>query len=275
MLAAFLKVEDEMQKWLLWGSLLILFLPIIQSDLMYGQINLFVLVLLLFGIDYLEKSPLRSGVSFGVAISIKLMPIILLPVIALRRFKNAVIAFVAALVLSIGIPYLIAGNKIVEYYQYWINNIIANEHGEEGYRSFDLPGVVAQLTGMEHPTIVMRLICGLILLGFPIILLRKGKILPAFFLAFMLLPLTATHSENHHLILLMPAMGFVVAAMLKGASQWTMWCGVLALQLSILWGFNAAIPFDTIGMLVLFGIVFSIALRSNEIQPVNEEVQKL
>jgi hypothetical protein len=276
LLTRLLKLEDERQKLLFSGALLVLFVSIIQFDVMYGQINLFVLLLLLLGVERLEKSPLQSGLSFGMAMSAKLMPFIMLPVIAMRRPRIALVVIVSVFLLTCGVPYLIAGPKIIGYYQFWFNNILASEHGEPMYLSFDFAGVLAQLAGMAHPTIAMRLVCGLLLLSFPIILLKRGNMLAAFFLAFMLLPLTATYSEPHHLIVLMPAMGLLLATMLKRGAKWTKWCGVLAIQLSILWGYKKAIPFDTAGMLVLFGIVFSIGLRSRVpllMEPANEPNQ--
>ena len=231
---------------------------------MFGQMNLFVLLLLLLGVEYLEKSPTKSGLGFGAAISAKLMPLVLLPVVLLRSPRAFIVTILSIAVFAVAVPFLIAGPKIIEYYQYWFNNTIFNEVGhsnEYGYTSFDVASVLAQLMGMSWPTTIMRVACGLILLVFPLILLKKGSHISAFILAFMLLPLTATRSEPDHLIILMPAVGLLLAYMLKKNVKAWMWCGLVALQLTILWGYNKVIPFDTFGMLVLFAIVFTIGIR--------------
>jgi len=270
LLAKLLKLDDERPRLLFYGSLTILFVSVLQSDFMYGQWNLLVLLLLLLGVEYLEKSPIKSALGFGAAISAKLMPIVLLPIIALRSIRISIMSIVSIIVFTVAVPFLIAGPKIFEYYQYWFHSTISHEitqGGDHGFSTFDLASVLAQLTGMAYPTTLMRVVCGLMLLAFPLILLKRGSHLPAFFLAFLLLPLTASRSEPHHLIILMPAVGLLVTYLLKTEARAWKWFGLLALQLTILWGFNKAIPFDTAGMLVLFGIVFIMGLRTPSAHP--------
>jgi Glycosyltransferase family 87 len=264
LLATLFDIHDERLHLLFYSSLTILFVSIIQADLMFGQMNLFVLYLLLIGAEYLEKNPIVSGFGFGAAISVKFMPVVLLPVIMLRNIRISIMAVFAILILAIGVPFLIAGTKIFDYYQYWFTSTIAGEitQGNHGYASFDLASVLAQLAGMAYPTTIMRTICGLVLLSFPLLLIRKGSTLAAFCMAFMLLPLTASRSEPAHLIILMPAVGLLLAGMIKNGAKLWMWFGLLALQLMILWGFNKAIPIDTVGMLVLFGIVFRMGIQA-------------
>ena len=265
-LARLLDINTERQRWLFYGILTLLFVSVIQIDAMYGQMNLFVLLLLLIGVEYLGKSPVKSGFGFGAAISAKFMPIVLLPVIALKNIRVSIISVLAILLLCIAVPFAIAGSKIFDYYQYWFHNTISTDLGEAnnyGYTSFDLAGVLAQLTGMDHPTTFVRIICGLFLLAFPLILIRHGSFLPAFFLAFMLLPLTGSRSEAPHLIVLMPAVGLILADLLKRKARAWEWGGLIVLQLAILWGYNQAVPFDTVGLLILFGIVFRIGIRES------------
>jgi len=212
----------------------------------------------------MEKNPIMSGFGFGAAISAKFMPIVLLPVIMLRNFRVSIITVISILILAVAVPFFIAGPKIFEYYHYWFSSTISGEitQGDHGFASFDLASVLAQSFGMAYPTTAMRAICWLILLAFPLILIKKGNIIVGFCLAFMLLPLTASRSEPAHLIILMPAISLLLAHMLKNGARLWMWFGLLALQLTILWGFNKAIPFDTIAMLVLFGIVFVFGIRT-------------
>jgi hypothetical protein len=263
LLAKILKLGDERQRLLFYGSLLILFVSVIQADLMYGQMNLFVLLMLLVGVRYFEASPMKSGLGFGAAISAKFMPIVLLPIIVLRSVRVSIMAIVSILLLAVIVPLLIAGPKIFEYYQYWFSTTISGEitQGNHGNASFDVAGVLAQTLGMPYPSTIMRAVCGLVLTVFPLIVIIRGSNLAAFFLAFMLLPLTASRSEPAHLIIIVPAMGLLLAGMLKDRAKPRKWFGLLALQLAILWGFNKEIPFDTLGLLVLFGIVFAKGIK--------------
>jgi hypothetical protein len=263
LLAELLQLKDERQRLLFYGVLSILFVSVIQSDLMFGQLNLLVLLLLLLGVKYFEASPMKSALAFGAAIGSKLMPLVVLPIIVLKSIRVSLLTMLSIVLLTFVVPFLIAGTKIIGYYQYWINNTISGEfaHTKYGYSSFDVAGVLSQLSGNDYPSTLLRLICGLVLLIFPLLLLKKGNQLTACFLAFLLIPLTATRSEPDHLIILMPAMGLLVAHFLKIEAKAWSWFGLLALQLTILWGYNRAIPFDTAGMLVLFGIVFIIGLR--------------
>ncbi|MFI5201685.1 MAG: glycosyltransferase family 87 protein [Candidatus Kapaibacterium sp.] len=263
LLAKLLKVNDERQRLLFYGALSILFVSVIQSDLMFGQLNLFMLLLLLLGVEYFETSPMKSALGFGAAIGAKLMPIVVLPVIALKNLRISILTVLSIFLFAFAIPFLIAGTKIIGYYHDWMNGTISGEfaHAKYGYSSFDLAGVLAQLAGMDQPTALLRIVCGLVLLGFPLILMKRRNQLAAFFLAFLLVPLTATRSEPDHLIILMPAMALLVAYLLKTNATPLKWLGLLAMQLTILWGYNQVIPFDTAGMLTLFGIVFAMGLR--------------
>ena len=267
LLTTLLGINDERQRLLFYGALTLLSLSVIQADEMFGQMNMLVLFLLLLGVKYVKESPIKSGLGFGAAIAAKFMPIVLLPVIALKNIRVSLLTVVTIFLLAFAIPFLIAGSHIIEYYQYWFQSTLSGEitQGNHGVSSFDLASVLAQTFGMNYPTTLMRAICGFVLLIFPLILIKKGSNLAGYFLAFMLLPLTASRSEPAHLVILMPAMGLLVAHLLKTKATAWPWLGLLALQLMILWGFNKAIPFDTVGMLVLFGIVFAMGTRfSNE-----------
>ncbi len=274
-LATLFFVKEERQRLLFYGALTLLFVSIIQAELMYGQMNLFVLFLLLIGVLFLEKNPSASGLGFGAAISAKFMPIVLLPVILLRNVKATIVTVLVIVILAVALPFRIAGTNIFDYYQYWFHTTLSGEitQGNHGYSSFDLASVLAQVAGMSYPTTLMRAICGLGLLTFPMILMRKRSYVAGFCLSFMLMPLTGSRSEPAHLIMLMPAVGFLLATMIKNKAELRKWLGLVGIQLMILWGFGKAVPMDTIGMLVLFGILFRMGMR--EPQPVLDAAESL
>src|SRR5580692_10594004 len=129
--------------------------------------------------------------------------------------------------------------------------------------------MVGQIMGLVRPTFIVKAACGLLLVTFPMILLLKQRMLPALFLSFMLIPLTSTRSEPNHLTMLVPAVMLLASVLLKRKAIWrgkeitlttrnaaTGWTLLVILQTMILWGYNATVPFDTMGMLILFGLVF-------------------
>jgi hypothetical protein len=263
-----LRRRDE--KWLATGIAGVLFASIFQWVLMFGHEDFLVLVLLLLGARSLIQRRSIGGSFFGAAISAKLMPIVVLPML-IRKWRAAAFGAVTIVLLCIAIPYLIAGNKIFGYYSYWVHDTLATEmtHGDSAVHSFALACVVAQLGGLAEPTIVIKLLCGLFLLAFPLVTLYRDKQLHAFFLTFMLIPLTSTRSEPNHLTMILPATMLIVATLLKRRISWKGverqltsreigfgWGALVVVQLMILWGYGAQVPFDTIGMLVVFGAVF-------------------
>lgn len=256
-------IKDERHRLLLAAVLVLLFVSIIQAELMYGQINLFVLALVLFALDRTRESQTAAGISLGAAIAAKLMPVVVLPVLLLNRQRTAWVAIITTLVACILIPYLVMGERIIEYYQYWFNTVLTTgvTSSEQGHRSFDVARVIAQFGGSNVASTVLKLICGMVLLAFPIYLLvRHNRLTEALFLSLVLSPLTANLSEPYHLVIFMPAMGLLIADAIRSRNKWN-WIAIVAIQLCILWGYGLAVPIDTIGMLVLFALVFKIALR--------------
>jgi hypothetical protein len=258
------------EKWLIFGIIGILFVSVFQWVLMFGHEDIFVLLLLLFSAKYLLKNQGRSGWFLGAAISGKLMPIVVLPML-LKNWKAMAICIVSIILFCVVIPYLFLGNSIFDFYDYWFHNTLLGEmsKGDESRHSFALAGALAQFMGLVRPTFLLKLICGLLLVSFPVILLFKQKVLPALFISFMLIPLTSTRSEPNHLTMLVPAVMMLASILLKRKTIWRRkeiklttrqitigWALLAIVQMMILWGYNAVVPFDTFGMLIVFVAVF-------------------
>ena len=248
------------------------FMSIIQSDYMYGQIDCFVFLLLMLSAKNFERNPSRSGLwGGGAAIAAKLMPIVLLPVLAIRNWKTAACAIAAIIVLAIVIPFLFAGPALIDYYTYWYQHTIASEMavGDAAEHSATLAAIVSWLVGFERPPFLLKAVSGLFLLVFPILLLRRKKILEAFFLALMLIPLTASRTESHHFVVIIPSFMLLGCMLLGRSFEWDGhsallstkqtiigWCAMLADMLLILWGNHAGFPLHAIGMFLLFLVTF-------------------
>ncbi len=268
-------LTTQREKWLIFGIIGLLFVSIFQWVLMFGHEDLFILLLLLLATKNLIKNRSRSGWFLGAAISGKLMPIVVLPML-IKNWKAMALCIVSIVVFCIIIPYLFLGNAIFHFYDYWIHDTLGSEmaKGDESRHSFALAGVVAQYMGLLRPTLIIKLACGILLIGFPMILVFKDRMLPALFLSFMLIPLTSTRSEPNHLTMLVPAVMLLASLLMKRKMIWhdkeiTLttrnaamgWALLVITQMMILWGYNAIIPLDTIGMLIVFGLVFMIGIQ--------------
>ena len=270
-------ITNTDHKWIVFGVIGILFMSVFQWVLMFGQMDFFELLLLVIAAKYLIQNKARGGAFLGAAISAKLMPVVVLPMV-LRNWKALFIAVGASIIVCIIVPYLIAGNAIFGYYDYWFHTTLGGEmaKGDEAIHSFALAGVVAQCLGLLRPTLAIKLASGIFLLLFPLWLLFKHKMLPALFLSFMLIPLTSTRSEPNHLTMLVPAVMLIASTLILRKIKWggkekllstkqaaIGWALLVILQAMILWGYNALVPYDTIGMLAVFSIVFCERLRSD------------
>ncbi len=266
------------EKWLIFGIIGVLFASVFQWVLMFGHEDLFILLLLLLAAKNLVKNKSRSGWFVGAAISGKLMPIVVLPML-LKNWKAMAICLFSIILFCIIIPYLFLGNAVFHFYDYWIHDTLASEmsKGDESAHSFALSGVVGQIMGLVRPTFMIKAVCGLLLISFPMFLLFKQRTIPALFLSFMLIPLTSTRSEPNHLTMLVPAVMLLASILLKRTMVWrgkeiTLtsrnivigWALLLTVQMMILWGYNATVPFDTMGMLIVFGMVFVIGFRAEQ-----------
>jgi Glycosyltransferase family 87 len=268
-------LTTQREQWLIFGIISLLFVSVFQWVLMFGHEDLFILLLLLLATKNLMKNRSRGGWFLGAAISGKLMPIVVLPML-IKSWKAMAICLVSIIVFCVIIPYLFLGNAIFHFYDYWIHDTLTNEmaKGDESTHSFALAGVVAQYMGLLRPTFLIKVVCGLLLISFPVTLLFKQKMLPALFLSFMLIPLTSTRSEPNHLTMLVPAVMLLASMLLKRKMMWHNkeimlttrnaaigWAMLVITQMMILWGYNAVVPLDTIGMLIVFELVFMIGIQ--------------
>jgi hypothetical protein len=267
-------LTTQKEKWLIFGIIGVMFSSIFQWVLMFGHEDLFILLLLLLAAKNLIKDRTRSGWFLGAAISGKLMPIVVLPML-LKNRKAMTICLCSIVLCCVVIPYLFVGNAIFSFYDYWFHTTLTGEmaKGDESVHSFALAGTVAQVMGLQRPTLFIKLACGLLLLSFPVILLFKERMLPALFLSFMLIPLTSTRSEPNHLTMLVPAVMLLASILLKRKIMWrgkeimlttnkivAGWIILILVQMMILWGYDAIVPFDTLGMLLVFASVFIIGI---------------
>lgn len=147
-----------------FGVTTLLAIPAFIEAARFNQVSLFVLALIVGGVDALERRPRMAGVLFGLAAVIKLLPLLFLSWLVLKRRWSAVAVMLATIVVVAGVPPLIAfGPQVAATYhlQWWEYNICGEAGG--GLLNRDLPEhfidrrnqsivqVLARWTWPEHP----------------------------------------------------------------------------------------------------------------------------
>lgn len=263
-------------------SINLLFISVIQSDFMYGQINSIILFLIIFAFDTLLKNKSVGAWFLGLGVSIKLMPIALSPFVFMFGSKRVIHLVLSVLIFTVVIPYLLAGEEIFDYYDYWLDNIILNElsKGDKSSNSFSLAGALANLFGFNSAPTILKVVSGAFLLSFPAFAAFKRNYIESVILAISLIPLTSTKSEAHHLIFLIPNTILVTKYLLlnrfifktnKFSKKILAWAILIVLQMMILWGNKLdLLPLDAIGILSYFFIGFSLIFKSKNLNPLKQ-----
>ncbi|HEY3876234.1 MAG TPA: glycosyltransferase 87 family protein, partial [Candidatus Kapabacteria bacterium] len=132
-------ITNGEHRWIIFGIVGILFASVFQWVLMFGQMDFFELLLLVLAAKYLVQRNSVGGAFLGAAISAKLMPIVVLPMV-LRNWKARAFSAGTILLLCIIVPYLIAGDAIFGYYNYWFHTTLGGEMamGDGSVHSFAL-----------------------------------------------------------------------------------------------------------------------------------------
>ena len=123
----------------------------------------FLLLTVLFWLRQRPR-PLLAGMSFGAAILIKLVPVLLLP-LAWRLGKWRSLAAAAVVILLFYLPFASAGKLLFsgsgDYAKYWTFNYSA-------YAVFSAAESLAHRTGPELPVSPARVFAGLLIIGYSI-----------------------------------------------------------------------------------------------------------
>lgn len=196
---------------------------VIQNNLVNGQVNAVVLALCMLGaLAWARERRLGAGIAIGAAIAIKITPALLLVWLARRRdWRTLAWTAVAAIVLAIGLPWLVAGARVWSDYAYYGHTFLADRLAEPAdvvthYRAFGLVEVARQLTG--SPLVADTWIVAVLVTAALWITDRPAARPPvhafARYLAASLL--INPMSEVHHLILLWPALLLLVQDAAEG-----------------------------------------------------------
>lgn len=139
--------------------------PVIYEAARFNQLSLPILAAVVGAGGALDRSRAgRAGVLFGLAASVKLLPAIFLPWLALtRRWRALALALIAAGLINIVPPLLVFGPRLTAEYhaQWWQRNVLGppvrgmadstlREHFVD-HRNQSIPAVLSRVLVAEHP----------------------------------------------------------------------------------------------------------------------------
>ncbi|MFC9790121.1 glycosyltransferase 87 family protein [Rhodococcus sp. NPDC127528] len=205
------------------------FLEPVRTTLFYGQINLVLMLLVLWDCSRSERSRL-AGVGVGIAAGIKLTPTyFVLYYLALRRWRAAVVA-VATIVATIGVSWIALPR---DSRQYWTDTFFESTRiAEDTHPSNQsLRGVIAHLTGAPAPTWLWLLLAsGVVATSTWVVarLHRDGERLLAVTVAGMSAAVVSPFSWSHHWVWFVPLMVYAVHRALANQWWWTAVLGIYA-----------------------------------------------
>jgi hypothetical protein len=155
-----------------------------------------------------------SAVSWALAVSIKIVPLALLPFFALRRHWTWLVASVLMIGVFCLLPVVVLGTRVLDLYeQYWRVFLASSFAPRAQPLDFSLGGTVAFITGAPL-TPLLRLSAAAIVLGWIVPVDGRRlhvEVLRPFGLYLLAIPLVSPQSEVHHLAFMLPAAAIVAA----------------------------------------------------------------
>lgn len=207
------------------------FIEPVRTTLFYGQINLMLMLLVLWDFSRTDRSKLR-GIGVGIAAGIKLVPAyFVVQFLALRQWRSAATA-VAAFVASIVLAWIVLP---ADSRQYWTSTFFqSNRIADDMHPSNQsIRGVIAHLTHHPAPVWLWLLIAGtvtLVSLAITVGLFRHGERLLAVTLAGLTACAVSPFSWDHHWVWFVPLFVYLVH---RAQSHWAWWLVAATLFVSI------------------------------------------
>lgn len=204
------------------------FLEPVRSTLFFGQVNLLLLLMVLWDASRGEHSRLK-GIGIGLAAGIKLTPVyFVLYYLLLRQWRAAGIA-VATIVATIGLGWLVLPD---DSRRYWSGKFLDSNRIWKSVFHPDnqsVRGAIARLTGEVPPPWLWLLVdAGVVAISMWIAvrLYRRGDPLLGFTIAGMSSCAVSPFTWNHHWVWFIPMTVYLIHRALTN-SWW--WVGIVAL----------------------------------------------
>lgn len=187
------------------------FLEPVRTTLFFGQINIMLMLLVLWDFSRAEDSRFR-GMGIGLATGIKLIPgYFLVHALVLRQWRRAVVASIAIVASILGTWILLPTDSC----QYWTATFFqSNRIGDDAHpANQSLSGVVAHTTGHPTPMWLWLLLVGITgTVSFVVVvrLHRRGERLLAMALSGLTASAVSPFSWSHHWVWFVPLFIYIV-----------------------------------------------------------------
>ncbi|GLY05703.1 MULTISPECIES: glycosyltransferase 87 family protein [Actinoplanes] len=229
-------VAPALRRWPVWlstavGACAVAFAEPGLATLSLGQINLVLVVLVCADLRALEKGSRWAGIGIGLAVAIKVTPVVFIGYLLIsRRFRAAVTATATAVGAAAVAAILLPGPSL----EYWTSALWQTERvgdlASTGNQS--LSGVVARLDGSA----IWWLIAVAVVVAYWWVRVRSQTVRTGMAMTGVLACLISPVTWVHHLVWLLPAAAVLLgrAMAVTGRQRW--WrLGALAAGYAVLW----------------------------------------
>lgn len=219
-----IKIRDSQSIYLFVLILLVIILNVVQNNLRNGQVNIFILLLCTLFLSYYEKRKIYlSSLLLALAISIKMIPLIIVGFCLVKKDFKTVLLTLGFTVLFILVPFILVGDNLFDYYGYYFNlatqNVLSTESSSSTNQGmfFNLVGLVNFIFPEIKAGIWLYLANGLIVFLLLYFVQKyftkrasdRGLEL-IFYLYVLSTLLISPMSETHHLIFLLPVIQLIM-----------------------------------------------------------------
>jgi alpha-1,2-mannosyltransferase len=223
-------------------AIVCMFLEPVRTTLFYGQINLVLMLLVLWDTSSGERSRLK-GIGVGIAAGIKLTPAyFVLYYLVLRQWRAAAVA-VTAITATVGVSWMVLPD---DSRQYWAETFVNSTRIGDDWlpANQSLRGAIARLTGATAPTWVWLLAAISVVVASMWIaarLYRGGERLLAVTVTGLSAAVVSPFSWTHHWVWFVPLIVYLVHR--AGTNSWWWLCSATLFVAIGSWAYR--FPFDT------------------------------
>ncbi|MEC3952637.1 glycosyltransferase 87 family protein [Nocardia sp. CDC153] len=231
-------------------ALTCVFLEPVRTTLFYGQINLVLMLLVLWDFSRPAGSRLR-GIGVGVAAGVKLVPaFFVVQYLALRQWRSAVTA-TAALAATVALAWLVSPS---DSRQYWFSTFFHSERiaPDTEPANQSIRGVLAHLSGGGSPVWLWLLLAGMVAgagVAIAVALYRCGERLLSVTLTGMTACAVSPFSWGHHWVWFVPLLVHLVHRAQTRPGWWI--AAALLVIATGAWTYQWTPDFASVGVFVL------------------------
>ncbi|MEC3916217.1 glycosyltransferase 87 family protein [Nocardia sp. CDC160] len=231
-------------------ALTCVFLEPVRTTLFYGQINLVLMLLVLWDFSRPEGARLR-GLGVGVAAGIKLVPAFFLTqYLALRQWRSAATA-TAVLAATVALAWLVSPS---DSRQYWFSTFFHSDRiaPDTEPANQSIRGVLAHLSDGASPIWLWLLLAGMVAgagVGIAVALYRRGEHLLSVTLTGMTACAVSPFSWGHHWVWFVPLLVHLVHRAQTRPAWWI--AATLLVIATGAWTYQWTPDFASVGVFVL------------------------